>query len=141
VVQTLLHGNLRPVLIDINPKSREFAEEMGLDIHLGDADREEILRHAGISNVCMAVVTVPDPRTSMRIIRMIRSLRPQLTIVARCRYNRYLADLQEAGADMVVDEETSMGEMLSRQIVEHLQESSGTILACRLGGQTPETAA
>jgi len=138
VVHTLLDRKLKPVLIDINPKSREFAREMGLQIHLGDADREEILRHAGISDVCMAVVTVPDPHTSMRVIQMIRRLRPQLTIVARCRYNRYLDDLKSAGADLVVDEETSMGQMLSRNIIEHLQDSSGTILACRLAGQTPE---
>ena len=138
VVHTLLERKLKPVLIDLNPKSREFAKEMGLQIHLGDADREEILRHAGISDVCMAVVTVPDPHTSIRVIQMIRRLRPQLTIVARCRYNRYLDELRSAGADLVVDEETSMGQMLSRNIIEHLQDSSGAILACRLGGQAPE---
>lgn len=140
VVHTLLEGKLKPLLIDINPKSREFARESGLKIHLGDADNEEILQDAGILDVCMAVVTVPDPHTSMRIIRTIRRLRPQLTIVARCRYNRYLADLRGAGADLVVDEETSMGQMLSRQIIAHLQDSSGAVLACRLAGQDLETA-
>jgi len=139
VVHTLMQGKLKPVLIDINPKSREFAREVGVPIHLGDADHEEILRHAGILDVCMAVVTVPDPHTSMRIIQTIRRLRPQLTIAARCRYNRYLADMKKAGADLVVDEEASMGQMLSQQIIEHLQDSSGAFLACRLGGQTPET--
>lgn len=140
VVHTLLGGKLRPVLIDVNPEGREFATQLGLPIYLGDAEREEILRHAGIMDACMAVVTVPDPHTSMRIVRMIRRLRPQLTIVARCRYNRYLEDLKRAGADLIVDEETSMGDMLGKKIIERLQEGSGAALACRLGGQGPEMA-
>ena len=46
--------------------------------------------------------------------------------------------LEKAGADMVIDEETSMGQMLSQKIMENITESSGSILACRLAGQTPE---
>ena len=65
----------------------------------------------------MVVVTVPDPRTSTQIIRMIRRLRPQVPIAVRCRHNRHMSDLREAGADIVVDEETTMGEVLSREIV------------------------
>ena len=103
-----------------------------------DASHEEILMHAGLSDVCMAVVTVPDPATSIGIVKMIRRLRPELNIVVRCRYNRHLADLEKAGADMVVDEETTMGQMLSQKIIENIEESSGSILACRLGGQTPD---
>ena len=47
-------------------------------------------------------------------------------------------DAEEAGADIVVDEEITMGEMLSRRIVEHLNDESGVLIACRLGGQTPK---
>ena len=86
----------------------------------------------------MAVVTVPDPGTSIHIIQMIRRLRPELHIAARCRYNRHLADLEKAGADMVVDEETTMGQMLSQKIIDNLEEGSVCPLACRLAGQTPE---
>ena len=41
-------------------------------------------------------------------------------------------------ADIVVDEEISMGNMLSRQIVDYLKDDSGTVMACRLGGQIPD---
>jgi hypothetical protein len=86
----------------------------------------------------MAVVTVPDWKTAVSIIRMLRNLRPQLSIAARCRYNRYFADLGKAGADIVVDEESTVGQMLTQRIIEHIQESSGSIFACRMAGQTPE---
>ena len=138
VVETFIERNLEPLVIDVNPRSREYAQQMGIKIHLGDASHEEVLLHAGLSEVCMAVITVPDPATSIGIIKMIRGLRPDLNIVARCRYNLHWADLEKAGADMVVDEETTMGQMLSQKIIENIEESSGSILACRLGGQTPE---
>jgi CPA2 family monovalent cation:H+ antiporter-2 len=138
VVQTLIAHRLEPVLIDVNPKSRDYARQQGLRLHLGDAGHEEILMHAGLADMCMAVVTVPDPHAAARIVTMIRRLRPRVPIAVRCRYNRHMTDLQKAGADIVVDEEITMGDMLSRRIVEHLTDESGVLVACRLGGQTPE---
>ena len=138
VVQMLLTNRLEPVLMDVNPKSREYAREHKLRLHLGDAGHEEILMHAGLTDVCMAVVTVPDPHDAARIVAMIRRLRPKITIAARCRYNRHMDSLHKAGADIVVDEEITMGDMLSRRIVEHLTDESGILIACRLGGQTPQ---
>jgi CPA2 family monovalent cation:H+ antiporter-2 len=139
VVKTLVAHRLEPLLIDVNPKSREYARHQGLHLHLGDAVHEEILMHAGLAGVCMAVVTVPDPHAAVQIVEMIRRLRPQVLIAVRCRYNRHMVDLQEAGANIVVDEEITMGDMLSRQIVDHLKDDSGAMVACRLGGQTPES--
>ncbi|PQP35032.1 sodium:proton exchanger [Desulfobacteraceae bacterium SEEP-SAG9] len=138
VVQTLVAKHLEPVLIDVNPKSREYAHQQGLHLHLGDASHEEILMHAGLAGVCMAVVTIPDPHAAVRIVEMIRRLRPHVPIAVRCRHNRHVAELQGAGADIVVDEEITMGNMLSQQIVDHLTDDSGAVVACRLGGQTPE---
>lgn len=137
VVQTLMERQLEPVVIDVNPHSRKFAQETGIKIHLGDATNEEILMHAGIQEVCMAVVTVPDWKTTVRIIQMLRTMRPQLSIAARSRYNRHLEDLKTAGADIVIDEETNVGQMLTQRIIEHIQESTGSIFACRMAGQSP----
>lgn len=138
VVQALLAQRLEPVIIDVNPKNREYAREQHLQFHMGDAAHEEILLHAGLAEVCMVVVTIPDPRAGVRVVEMIRRLRPGLFIAARCRYNRHLGDFQDAGADIVVDEEISMGNMLSRQIIDQLTDDSGAAVACRLGGRTPE---
>jgi CPA2 family monovalent cation:H+ antiporter-2 len=138
VVQTLVTQHLEPVIIDVNPENREYARQQGFHLYLGDAGHEDILIHAGLAEVCMVVVTIPDPHAAVRIVEMIRHLRPHVPIAVRCRYNRRVADLKGAGADIVVDEEISMGDMLSRQIVEYLKDDSGAVVACRLGGQTPE---
>jgi len=139
VVQTLVAQRLEPVIIDVNPKSREYAHQQSLHLHLGDAGQEEVLMHAGLPGVCMVVVTIPDPHAAVRIVEMIRRLRPHVPIAARCRYNRHVADLEGAGADIVVDEEITVGDMLSRQIVDYLMNDSAAVVACRLGGQIPES--
>ena len=138
VVQTLVSNRLEPVLVDINPNSREYARQHNLRLHLGDASHEEVLVHAGLTGVCMVVVTVPDPQAAARIVTMIRRLRPRIPIAVRCRYNRHMENLKKAGADIVVDEEVTMGDMLSRQIIAYLTDESGVLLACRLGGHMPE---
>ena len=73
----------------MNPTSRDYARQLGLRLHLGDASQEEILMHAGLAEVCLVVVTVPDPHDAV-------------------------------------------------QIVAHLIDESGTLMACRLSEQIPE---
>lgn len=102
------------------------------------AANEEVLLHAGLSGVCLAVVTLPDPLSTIRVVQMLRSLKSELTIAARSRYNRYLNDIEKPGADIIIDEETVVGRQLARKIVDHLQTDSDRALACRLAGQPPE---
>jgi CPA2 family monovalent cation:H+ antiporter-2 len=136
VVQTLLTHDLEPVLIDVNPKSRAYAGKHGLRLHIGDAGHEEILMHAGLGDVCMAVVTVPDPRLATHIVKIIRRLRPHVTIAARCRYHRHMPDLLEAGADIIVDGEITVGDKLSHEIIDVLTADVDTLAACRLTGHS-----
>jgi Trk K+ transport system NAD-binding subunit len=141
VVNGLMEAGLKPVVIDMNPAGRDYEERLGIEVHLGDASHEDVLKHAGLSDVCMAVITIPDPGMAIRIVQMMRRLRPDLSIVVRCRYHRRVADLEKAGADVVVDEESTIGEMLTQKIKDDLEESSGVLLACRLAGQRPEVVA
>ncbi len=135
VARHLMEQQLAPVLIEMNPQSRKKAFDVGMKVHLGDATNEEILLHAGIERVCMAIVTLPDPNAAIRIVETMRRLRPQLSIAARSRYNRHLMDLRKAGADIIVDEETETGHELAHQVVAFMQDASGAGLACRMAGQ------
>ncbi len=134
VARHLVAQLLTPVVIDANPQSRDKAKKLELELHLGDAVQEEVLLHAGFRDVCMAVVTVPDPPTVIQIVTHMRALRPRLPIAVRCRYNRQLDAVKKAGATVVVDEETQVGHDLAHQIVDYMQDSSGEHLACRLVG-------
>jgi len=139
VVESLLASQIEPVVIDVNPQSRLIGRDMGVKVHLGDAGLDEILLHAGLKSVCMAVVTVPAPESSLRIIRTIRRLMPLLPIAARGRYHRHLADLQNAGAGLIVDEESNIGARLSKEVLDFIHTSTGAAVACRLAGQETKT--
>jgi hypothetical protein len=88
----------------------------------------------------MAVVTVPDPNSTIQIVSHIRQLKPRLPIAARCRYHRHLGAVEKAGANLTVDEETRVGHELSHKIVEFMQTSSGEAMACRLVGKPMDEA-
>ncbi len=135
VVRHLQQRNMTPLVIDTNPNSRAKAYELKASLYLGDATQEEVLVHAGLREVCMAVVTVPDAMSTIQIVSHIRQLRPQLPIAARCRYHRHLADVMKAGATLIVDEETRVGHGLAHQIIDFMQTESGETLACRLVGK------
>ena len=135
VAAALKEHRLEPVILDVNPRSREFARQLNLELHLGDASRDDVLIHAGIEHACIAVVTVPDPGTAVGVVETLRRLKPQIVIAARCRYNRSLTDLQNAGADIVIDEETQIGRELVKEITHQIMEDSGTLFACRIAGQ------
>ncbi|WP_321491935.1 cation:proton antiporter [uncultured Desulfobacter sp.] len=138
VVTTLKAQGMSPVVIDVNPQGRQFAQQEEVPIFLGDAASEEILHHAGLSRVCLGVVTVPDARIAVEIITHMKRLAPDLPIAARCRYNRHYQDLLQAGATLVVDEEILMGETLGKEITTCLSDDACTLLASRLAGKTTE---
>jgi Trk K+ transport system NAD-binding subunit len=138
VVRHLSERNVTPIVVDTNPQSRKKADELGVIVHLGDAVSEDVLLHAGFNDICMAVVTVPDPTTTAQIVAHMRGLRPRLPIAARCRYHRHIETVKSAGATIIVDEEAHTGHSLAHQIVDFMQTESGETLACRLVGRPAE---
>ena len=134
VARALKAKSILPVMLDVNPAGIETAEKEGFAIHIGDASQEEVLMHSGIQKACLAVITIPDPRTSRRIIAVMRHLAPHIGIIARCRYHRSYWELEKAGADVIVDEEYVVGDAISQRVIEYLADDSGQILACRLSG-------
>jgi CPA2 family monovalent cation:H+ antiporter-2 len=138
VVRHLKKRNVTPVVVDINLQSRKKADQLGVIVHLGDAVSEDVLLHAGFNDICMAVVTVPDPTTSAQIVAHMKGLRPQLPIAVRCRYHRHMETVKNAGATIIVDEEAYTGHLLAHQIIDFMQTESGETLACRLVGRPDE---
>ena len=107
VVQTLSAHGFEPHVIDLNPRAASK------HVHYGDASQPEILTEAGILDALGMVITVPDPAAAEAIINTARTLRPDLPLVVRARHNRSAAGLLAAGATHVVDEEVTVGRVLS----------------------------
>ncbi|MDP7062817.1 MAG: cation:proton antiporter [Planctomycetota bacterium] len=106
----------RVTVVDLNPKSIARVRRLGFAGYIGDAMNADVLEHVGVANAASVVVTVPDPAGARTIVELVRSINPDAHIIARVRYHRYLADINEAGAHEVVDEERLVGVRLAAQL-------------------------
>jgi len=121
VGQTLERLAERVTVIDLDPGVVHRADQFGFTGHIGDAMHADVLEHAGITSASTAVVTVPDPAAARAIVELIRSVAPEVYIIARARYHLHLEDLQAGGAHEVVDEEQVVGARLAAQLRRRLR--------------------
>jgi len=121
VGQTLERLTDRVTVIDLNPGMIRAAQQLGFRGHIGDATHADMLEHVGITSAMAAVVTVPDPAAAQAIVGLIRSIAPDVHIIARARYHRYLEDLLVGGAHEVIDEERHTGARLAARLRRHLR--------------------
>jgi len=125
-------------IIELNPASASKAADKKLAVHIGDASSGDLLAHSGIRDAGLVVLTVPDPRTARNIVKTVRQLAPDAFIIARSRYHIANADLINAGADVTVDEEQTVGVNLAHAALHRLRESNRDALACALAGERPD---
>lgn len=120
VVGELLKSGNQVLVIDIGPNCVRRAKEDGAEVILGNAQRREVLVHARVQHAKLLISTLPDQRASSDSIQHIRAFVPTLKIIARVRYSLYVKQLYSAGADIVVDEESCVGQTLALQSLEQL---------------------
>lgn len=106
------HPDVSPLVIDMRQKNIDLARSMGHRAALGDAGSVDFLIHHGISHARAIVVTIPDPRTSTRIVESVRTLNDKVSIIVRARYHMFVDELEQAGATIAVDEEYLTGQRL-----------------------------
>lgn len=122
VATALADSGVAVVVIELNVRAETGNEDLpiGTRVVFGDAGRPEILQRANIDEARIIVVTIPDPIAIRTIIAQARNLAPQLPIVARGRYNRFVEEVRLAGADDVVDEEQVTGRELAEVALQRL---------------------
>jgi CPA2 family monovalent cation:H+ antiporter-2 len=115
VARDLLETRQQVLVIDMGPIGINQAREDGAAALLGNAQRRDVLEHAGIRNAKLVVSTLPDYRASVQTIQQVRAFASSVPIVARARYSIHGEHLASAGADIVVDEEECVGHTLAKQ--------------------------
>ena len=83
VGQTLHRISERVAVIDLNPGLIDEVQQLGLVGHIGDAMQADVLEHAGVLSASAVVVTVPDPVAAQAIVALIRSIAPEVHVIAR----------------------------------------------------------
>lgn len=101
------------LIIDLQPRNVALARQQGLPAQLGDAAQVEVLRHAQVETAHAVVCTVPDHRSALQVLYAAKSLAPHVPVVVRARYHEFTQEFTLAGAQVVVDEEETVGKRLA----------------------------
>ena len=138
IANVLLENCYSAAVIELNPKSAAIARQKGLVVHMVDATNSETMSHIGIKGACLVIVTVPDPRSAQEIIKNIRFFSPESMIIARSRYHNATESLKKSGANVVMDEESIIGNELAQEIMDIFRQVNRNALGCALAGENPK---
>jgi CPA2 family monovalent cation:H+ antiporter-2 len=121
VCEALVDAGASVVAMELNPRPPEVSEVV--EVVYGDAASEEVLLSLGPIAAC--IVTVPDPRGCVAVVSSLRRTFPDAGILSRVRYHLYVDEVREAGADVLVDEEYQVGDVLADRAVERFIDRDG----------------
>ncbi|MGE0199888.1 MAG: cation:proton antiporter [Candidatus Melainabacteria bacterium] len=106
----------RVLVMDLNQEARQRADRLGFDSMVGDATHPELLAHVITPATRLIVITVPAVLTNLAVLETARTLAPQAHIVIRSRNLIHTEAFRRAGADVVYDDETAIGEQLRNHL-------------------------
>jgi CPA2 family monovalent cation:H+ antiporter-2 len=112
---------------DANLIARE--RRAGKPIYFGDATRAEFLRRCGIDQARALVVTMDAPRSNEAVVETARSLRADLTLVARARDAAHAKTLYDLGVSDAVPETIEASLQLSEAVLVDIGVPMGIVIA------------
>ncbi|MDQ3942913.1 MAG: cation:proton antiporter [Actinomycetota bacterium] len=127
VARLLQHLERRFVVVENNPERADAARDAGYPTVSGDAAAEPVLEAAGVGRARLVIVTVPDPAGTRLVIERVRSINPDVHVVARSATADQLEELGRLGVYEAVQPEFEAGLELGRQALAHLGIGAGEI--------------
>lgn len=120
-VATMLHRLHVPVLaIELNQQNVDTCKQQGIPVIYGDASHPVVLKAAAVDRAHLALITTPTIKTTQMVAQQIRTLNPDLHIVARAEALEQLEILHDIGVYEVVQPEFEAGLEIARQALLHL---------------------
>jgi CPA2 family monovalent cation:H+ antiporter-2 len=93
------------VILELNPETVKSEKSNGEPIRYGDPSHPSVLAHVGVKAASAVAVVINDPIASKQIVKVARSLNPNVYIVTRTRYFQEVPLMLNAGADDVIPDE------------------------------------
>ncbi|MCC9603314.1 cation:proton antiporter [Stieleria sp. JC731] len=119
----LMGSDFKVTVIDLNRDGVRTAIEYGFDGQFGDALLPEVLEHASVGEVKLAIVTLPHFRSALSAVELIRSMNPTATILVRSRYHIHRMALTIAGGSVEGDEDC-VGDAMGKRVGEWFAEAT-----------------
>ena len=129
VARVLGEAGLRTVVVEADADRADDARRDGVPTLLADATGVEGLLRAGITRARAVVVTIPDPRASLKVVRICRTRSSDTRIIVRTRYIREVEALRAAGADEVIPEEFETSIEIVARVLRSLHVPGNVIVA------------
>src|SRR5215213_2186343 len=114
-------------VVDSNPGRTDQARESGHPTVFGDAAAQPVLEAAGVRRARLVIVTVPDPVGARLVVERVRSINPNVHVVARTTTEEQLEELGRLGVYEAVHPESEAGLELGRQALSHLGVQAGDV--------------
>ena len=113
VARSLQSRKQQVVMIDLNPRLIASVRAIGMIGIVGDGSSTEAIELASVAHAKAVIITLPDHRLAIQVIQAVRAMAPSIHIIVRARYSIYVDELKNAGAYIVINEETNVGEAIS----------------------------
>ena len=124
----LTHGQSF-LAIDADASTVGKGRAEGSNVFYGDAARAEMLALSGIDTARAVVVTMDAPAKVDEVVKAVRALRPDLTLIARARDDKHAVRLYQLGVTDAVPETTEASLQLAENTLIDLGVPMGLVLA------------
>lgn len=118
----------RLLVVDFNPESIRRLEAAGVPCVFGDVSHVDTLRHLGLERARVLVSTLPDHQlrgiTNLELVRVLRALAPDATVVVTAETLESARAMYAAGADYVFTPRLLAASHLA-ELVDHVH--AGTV--------------
>jgi CPA2 family monovalent cation:H+ antiporter-2 len=95
---------IRYVALDLDSSRVREAHLAGEPVYYGDASERAVLESVGIGSARLLLISHHDTAAALRLLGVVRELRPELPVMARTRDESHVDELRRAGAVEVVPE-------------------------------------
>jgi CPA2 family monovalent cation:H+ antiporter-2 len=130
VVCDMLDAHRFPYLAtDRDPAAVATFRRRGREVYYGDATNVAFLKSCGVMTAPAVIVTIHDQAAIDEIVRVVRSLRPEMLIVSRARDAAHARHLYEIGVSDAVPETIEASLQLSEAALVGLGVPTGPVIA------------
>ncbi len=117
------------IAVDSDPNLVANARREGKPAYFGDASRAEFLRNCGVETARAVVVTMDAPQKVEDVARLVREMRPDVTLVARARDAEHARALYHLGVTDAVPETIEASLQLSEAVLVDIGVPMGLVIA------------
>lgn len=130
VVADLLavHG-IPYIAVDSDPGIVPSQRRKGQEVYFGDATNPEFLKSCGVDDARAVIVTIAEPEGIDDVVKQVRAMRPDVTIVSRARDAGHARHLYRIGVSDAVPETIEASLQLSEASLLGLGVAAGLVIA------------